>query len=203
MKVSKKVLCIQSSKAIAFSVGEDELLNLYFYIIGGVSVCCDLTVRLAGKFSQANIVGYILAYDMEKIQIATTQIHEGKSSKSHLELRSVIGGSSEVLYKGNIIIQKSADDSQAFEKNISLLVSDKAHSVSKPLLEIMTDNVTCSHGSVTKPVSEEELWYLSTRGVGRTEAVGMLIDGFVGEGARMAPAKYQSLWKKSAEALLR
>ena len=81
-------------------------------------------------------------------------------------------------YEGLIKIEKGAQKSNAYQKNQNLLLSDKAWAESKPYLEILANDVRCTHGATIGQIDREQLYYLSTRGLTEKEASKLLITGF-------------------------
>ena len=81
--------------------------------------------------------------------------------------------------KGKIIIDENCGDSSSFLTERVLLLSDKAKAEAIPDLEIKTDDVQCSHAASISSISEEHLFYLETRGIGREKAEEMVVDGFL------------------------
>ena len=76
-------------------------------------------------------------------------------------------------------IAKQADQSEAFQSNHNLLLSEAAKAETIPMLEILADDVQCKHGASIGPIDEEQLFYLMTRGVPREAAERLVVMGFV------------------------
>jgi len=139
----------------------------------------DLEVIFQGKNSSAEIIGLVRPKPHTNIIIQTKQIHNYPHSKSNLLIRSVIPEGSSVAYIGTIRIEKQARLSDAYQKNETMLLSDTSHIHTSPILEILNHDVKCTHGATVKPISEEELLYLQSRGIARSQAKEMIIQGFV------------------------
>lgn len=120
-------------------------------------------------------------YDMDeekKYTIHTEQIHEAPDSYSDLLLLSVMRDKSSLAFAGKIRIEKKAQKSHAYQKNQNLILSENAFVDSRPILEILADDVFCTHGSTTGPLSKDELLYLEVRGIQRQAAEHLLVEGF-------------------------
>ncbi|MFZ2026094.1 MAG: SufD family Fe-S cluster assembly protein [Microgenomates group bacterium] len=120
-------------------------------------------------------------YDMDKEKkytIHTEQIHIAPGSYSDLFLLSVMKDTSSLAFAGKIRIEKDAQKSHAYQKNQNLILSPDAFVDSRPILEILADDVFCTHGSTTGPLSKEQLLYLQIRGIDRLPAEQLLIEGF-------------------------
>jgi Fe-S cluster assembly protein SufD len=75
-------------------------------------------------------------------------------------------------------VEKKAQKTDAYQRNANLLLSETAYAESKPSLEILANDVRCTHGATVGPVSDEELWYLATRGIPKKQAESLIVEGF-------------------------
>ena len=78
-------------------------------------------------------------------------------------------------------LEKSAQKSHAYLKNQNLIMSDKSFVDSRPFLEILANDVFCTHGSTTGRLNEEQIYYLQTRNLEKKQAEDLLIKGFISE----------------------
>ena len=146
---------------------------VFFSNISGVISC-----RITAEKVELYLIGL---YDMkgkEKYKINTEQIHISPNSFSDLYLLSVAEGSSSLAFSGLIKIEKNAQKSHAYQKNHNLILSKDAFVSSLPTLEILADDVFCTHGSVSGPLPEDQLQYLQMRGLNRVKAKKLAITGF-------------------------
>lgn len=138
--------------------------------------------NISCKVTAQNVKLYMFGlYDLKKKQafkIHTEQIHEVGNSFSELFILSVVDDNSSLLFSGTIRIEKTAQKSHAYQKNQNLILSEDAFVDSRPVLEILADDVFCTHGSTTGPLSEDQIQYIRMRGVGEFEARKLLIEGF-------------------------
>ncbi len=140
-----------------------------------------MTYLLDAHGSDVSITVYILALPGIRMTLRTRQIHMGTHTKSRMTVVGAVGDHASVSYEGAIAISKHAHGADAYEHNTSLLLGDHSEAVSKPILEIQTDDVACSHGSVTNTLSQDQLWYLQTRGVSRKHGIGLILHGLFGD----------------------
>ena len=84
------------------------------------------------------------------------------------------------LYDGGIRVEKEAQKTDAYQRNENLLLSEGAHAQSKPSLEILANDVRCTHGATVGKIPEDQLWYLATRGIGKKRGQGLIVSGFLG-----------------------
>jgi Fe-S cluster assembly protein SufD len=94
------------------------------------------------------------------------------------------------VFNGKIRVRPDAQKTDAKQTNKTLLLSDEAQINTKPQLEILANDVRCTHGATVGQLNEEALFYLRTRGIGLEDARSLLIRAFTGEVVeRMALAK--------------
>jgi Fe-S cluster assembly protein SufD len=92
--------------------------------------------------------------------------------------KGVLTGKSTGVFNGKIFVREDAQKTNAFQQNNNLLLSDRATINSKPQLEIFADDVKCSHGSTVGQLSEESMFYLQSRGIGKAAAKRLLVNAF-------------------------
>ncbi len=109
----------------------------------------------------------------------TKQIHHTGGATSNLLYKNVLGDSATATFAGNIYVAPGAHNTDAYQSNRNLLLSENATVNSLPGLEILADKVRCSHGSASAPVDEEQLFYLLSRGISHENAINLLSCGFV------------------------
>ena len=85
------------------------------------------------------------------------------------------------MFNGRIKVSADAQKTDALQSNKNLLLSDRATVHAQPQLEILADDVRCTHGGTVGQLDPEALFYLQTRGVSRKDAVGLLVQAFAGE----------------------
>lgn len=138
-----------------------------------------LVVRLEAKGATASITGFIIGGGEEKISLHTMQIHGAPETTSDLLIKTVLSDQAKCLYDGGIRVEKNAQKTDAYQRNENLLLCRRAYAESRPSLEILANDVRCTHGSTTGPIDEEQLWYLSGRGIAKAAAEKLIVDGFI------------------------
>lgn len=111
----------------------------------------------------------------------TRQIHSWGKSTSNLLYKNVVDGSATATFAGNIYVAPGAHETDAYQANRNMLLSEDATINSLPGLEILADKVRCSHGSASAPMDEEQLFYLLSRGIPRHDAQMLVADGFLAD----------------------
>lgn len=145
--------------------------------------------NISGKFSfdikvpevDLNIYGLFIGNKKDEFKVETIQRHIAPNSTSNLLIKGVFYDESKFIYQGLIRIEKEAQKSHAYQKNQNLIMSDRSFVDSRPFLEILANDVFCTHGSTTGKLNPDDLYYLQTRGLNQIQAKKLMIDGFIKE----------------------
>ncbi|MCL4200793.1 SufD family Fe-S cluster assembly protein [Patescibacteria group bacterium] len=167
---------IREDYAVAASV---HLTLVYFVSGSGGEINLTPRVHLVGDGSSATVLGLVKGTKSASIQIHTLQHHKAPNTTSNLLIKSVLSDKSECKYDGGIRVDASAQKTDAYQRNENLLLDEHTKAVSSPALEILANDVRCTHGAVVKTLDESELWYLSTRGIDRGVSRSMIAEGFL------------------------
>ncbi len=109
----------------------------------------------------------------------TKQIHHVGKASSNLLYKNVVDDNATATFAGNIYVAPGAHNTDAYQSNRNMLLSEKATVNSLPGLEILADKVRCSHGSASAPMDEEQLFYLLSRGIPKYDAQALVAQGFI------------------------
>ena len=109
----------------------------------------------------------------------TRQLHSCGGCSSNLLYKNVLDDHAAAVFAGNIFVAPGAHDTDAYQSNRNMLLSEDAAVHSLPGLEILADRVRCSHGSASAPMDEEQLFYLLSRGIPRHQAQLLVAQGFL------------------------
>ena len=126
---------------------------------------------LSGKFTfelksegiDLDIFGLFTGEGKDIFNIETIQHHIAPQSQSNLYIKGVFYDESKLIYQGLIRIEKSGQQSHAYQKNANLILSPNAFVDSRPFLEILANDVFCTHGSTTGKLNKEQLLYMRSR----------------------------------------
>ena len=113
--------------------------------------------------------------------LVAQNIHEVGHTTSDMLTKGALDGDARVIYRGMVKICSGARNSNGYQKEETLLLSDHAQADIIPDLVIDNNEVKCSHGATIKRLGEEELFYLRSRGLNKKEAQGKLVEGFFEE----------------------
>lgn len=141
----------------------------------------EYNFKIKASNVKLDILGLYMGKGSDNFELKTNQYHIAPNSTSNLLIKGVFDDSSKFIYQGLIKIEKAGQKSHAYQKNKNLILSEKVYVDSRPFLEILADDVFCTHGSTTGKINEESLFYLKSRGLEQKEAEKLYISGFVQE----------------------
>lgn len=140
-----------------------------------------ISTSLLRPGAQASMNGFVLAGGAQRSDMRTNIHHIAQGCISRQSQKNMIGGRATGIFKGRIRVEQSAQQTDSEQLARTILMTDKARAYAIPSLEIIADDVTCTHGATVSDLSEEELFYLRSRGVDRATARNILMFGFVAE----------------------
>jgi Fe-S cluster assembly protein SufD len=135
-------------------------------------------VALAGADAKAQVNGVMFTEGKQHLSYHTLQHHEAPSCRSDLLYKIALQDRSRTVWRGMIKVDPAAQRTDGYQRADNLMLSDHARSDSIPGLEILADDVRCTHGSTTGRVDDEQIFYARCRGLTRNEAVRMVVAGF-------------------------
>jgi Fe-S cluster assembly protein SufD len=154
---------------------------------GGRRVKLDVGAVLTGAGARSELVGVTLGEGRQHLDHHTVHRHEAGRTWSNLDFKAAVAGRARSTYTGLIRIEEGAAGSEAYQENRNLLLSPRAHADTIPELEILTDEVSCSHGATVAPVDPEHLFYLQSRGLTAPDALRLVVRGFLEDTLRRVP----------------
>ncbi len=163
------------------SVGRDAAIYALTAALGGGQLKSDIITSLKDRGASADIRGVAFGDGDEHFFYNTVQNHDASDTVSNINFRVALNGKAVSSYQGNIRVAISASGTDAFQSNKNLLLSETAKAESIPRLEILTDDVKCSHGATVGPVDKNQLFYLMSRGLSAKEAEEFIVSGFFNE----------------------
>lgn len=141
----------------------------------------EYVVELSGEGASARIIGGWHLKDNDLLTIKLTIIHKVSHTTADTLLKAVVGGNAQADIRGRIVVKKKAQQTESFLREALLLISPQARAVAIPDLEIEANDVHCSHAAAVSRVDEGQLYYLMSRGITRSDAVEMVVAGFLQE----------------------
>ncbi len=151
------------------------------YTVFFENISGDLIFDILSPNVNLNIYGIYVGKKSDEFKVNTIQNHKAPSSTSNLLIKGVFYDSSKFYYRGLIRIEKKAQKSHAYQKNQNLTLSRDCYIDSRPYLEILANDVFCTHGSTTGRLNSEQLFYTKTRGLDNKLSEELLVEGFINE----------------------
>jgi Fe-S cluster assembly protein SufD len=137
--------------------------------------------RLIGEGGRSDLLAVSVAKDQQEFDARTLQDHISPHTASDLLYKNALDDRARCTFGGLIRVEPHAHFTDAYQKVRNLLLSDDAEANSMPGLEILADNVRCTHGATSGQVDEDELFYLRTRGIPVPVAQRLIVTGFLDE----------------------
>jgi Fe-S cluster assembly protein SufD len=138
-----------------------------------------MDTKLAGPGSEARVTGGYAGGPGQHLDYDTTQEHAAPNTNSDLAFRGVLAKGSTAVWRGMIKVDPGAQQTDAFQESRNLLLSPEAHADAIPGLEILADDVRCTHAAAIAQVDKEQLFYLTSRGLDEAGAKTLVIEGFL------------------------
>lgn len=138
-------------------------------------------VVIDGSHSDVQLRGLSLLNQAESVHHKIRMHHKQPNTTSLQQFKNILIDQSKSVFSGLIYVDPIAQKTDAYQRNNNLILSDQAQSISKPELEIFADDVKCSHGSTTGQIDSSLMFYLMSRGVRKSQAIAVLLHGFIDE----------------------
>jgi Fe-S cluster assembly protein SufD len=154
-------------------------LEWLVYALDGRFAKYFIRVDLSGQGATTKMAGLYLPSGKQQIEFNTRQNHNAPDTKSDLLYKGVLLDESKSLFSGMIHVSPEAVKTDGYQANRNLIIGANAHADSLPGLEILADDVRCTHGATVGKIDPSELFYLKSRGLGSREAQQLIIQGFL------------------------
>ena len=163
------------------TVKRDARLSSFAHILGGKLTHYDVAIDLSAPGAKAEITGlYSLSGDQYGESVSVVH-HRASHTFSGQFFKGILDDRAHGLFTGDIDIHPKAQHVEANQLNKNLLLSKKAHALTRPQLNVAAHDVKCSHGATVGELAEEETFYLQSRGVGKKRARHILLKAFADE----------------------
>jgi Fe-S cluster assembly protein SufD len=159
-------------------VERDGSLDWIFGAVGSRLTKNFSTLDLTGPGAQGRMSGFYFADGSQHLDHDTQQNHLAEHTTSDLLYKGALLGKSRSVWQGMIYVAPGAQKTDGYQANRNLVLSKNARADSIPGLEILADDVRCTHGATVGQLEEEPIFYLMTRGLPRREAERLVVDGF-------------------------
>ncbi len=148
------------------------------------------SVILQGDYSEGAFYSVALTHDYMQADTGTKMIHIGKNTKSTIISKGISAGHSSNAYRGQVKIMPSAENARNYSQCDSMLVGDKSSAHTFPYIEVKNKTATLEHEATTSRISEDQIFYLQSRGLNSEKAISMLVNGFCKEVFKELPLEF-------------
>ena len=158
---------------------QDSALHSLDFATGALVSRHDIQVSLAGPGSTVSLDGISAVRDRQVMDAHTLIDHQQPHCTSRQLYKGLLDGHATTVFNGIVRVRPGASGTDGEQMNRSLLLSRDAKANTKPQLEIYNDDVRCTHGATVGQLSDQELFYLESRGIAPAAAREMLAHGFL------------------------
>jgi Fe-S cluster assembly protein SufD len=172
---------------LRMAAGRDSSIHLGEVGLGGALARLHLTMDLNGRGSNGRVSGLYFGDNEQVLDYRAFMNHRAANTSSDMFLKGAVEDEADSVFTGLIRIEPQAQQTNAFQTNRNLVLSDGAEAQSVPNLEILANDVKCGHGSTVGPLDPEQRYYLMSRGLERSRADRLQVRGFFEEAIRRLP----------------
>lgn len=160
-------------------IAQDGLVNWYLGLFGALLSRYRIDYYLNGSGASTNDSEVVFGNNAQSFDIQTNVNHESPATEGRVTEKSILKNKSKSLFKGMIRIKEKASKSNSYLSGRSILLDKDAKSDAIPGLEIFTNDVKATHSASVAQIDEEQIFYLGTRCLNRSEAERIIVEGFV------------------------
>jgi Fe-S cluster assembly protein SufD len=175
---SAKFVSVQVNSTVVAK--DSSALNLALNF-GGRYSRLESVSRMIDSGARSDMLAISVARDEQEFDQRTLQDHQKPDTTSDLLYKNALHDKSRTIFSGLIKVEPGAHRTDAYQKVRNLLLSDDAEANSMPGLEILADDVRCTHGATSGQVEPEELFYLKSRGIDDLASKRLIARGFLNE----------------------
>jgi Fe-S cluster assembly protein SufD len=162
-------------------VARDGALDWVALGFGSAKGKVRMETLLAGPGADAKVTGAYAPHARQHVDFDTTQEHGAPNTTSDLAFRGILADRSSAVWRGMIKVDPGAQQTDAFQVCRNLLLSKRAHADAIPGLEILANDVRCTHAAAVAQIDKEQLFYLRSRGLDQASSTRLVIEGFMAE----------------------
>ena len=175
--LNEKTWVFANERAMVMRDGVLDWVTLGF---GGKNGKVFLETTLAERGANARVTGGYATRGRQHVDFDTRQEHAAEDCISDLAYRGIVGDRSSAVWRGMIKVDPGAQRTDAFQECRNLLLTKKAHADAIPGLEILANDVRCTHAAAIAQLDPDQLFYLRSRGLREESAKRLVIEGFLG-----------------------
>jgi Fe-S cluster assembly protein SufB len=145
---------------------------------------------LQGDDSVGEFYSVALANNRQQADTGTKMIHIGKRTRSTIISKGISAGHGQNAYRGLVRIGKGASEARNYSQCDSLLIGDQCGASTFPYIDVQNSTAQMEHEASTSKISEDQLFYFRSRGIGAEDAVSMIVNGFCKEVFKELPMEF-------------
>ena len=185
-KVFRKVVQNWNEKTVSFQLDttvaeRDAFVKNLAVNIGAERARYENQSRIEGPGAEVKMYSLTVAEENQEFDQRTFQTHNAGNAVSDLLYKNALLNNARTIFSGLIKVAENAQQTDAYQTNRNLLLDPTAEANALPGLEILANDVKCSHGATTGNVDAEELFYMMQRGISKLEAMKLMVFGFFEE----------------------
>lgn len=171
----------RAATAIFARLGRESRLKSFTLTVNGRLTRNEAVVELTGDDASAHLAGACVGEAEFHHDDTVFVTHGAERCESRQVFKKVLKSGAVGVFQGKILVRPGAQKTDGYQISQALLLDEHSQYLAKPELEIYADDVKCSHGSTCGAVDPTALFYLTSRGVPRPEAEGLLVLAFLDE----------------------
>lgn len=156
-------------------------LHWTFGAMGGRTTKTFADIDMDGEGSVGKMSGFYFTDKKQHLDYDSQQNHFKPNTTSDLLFKGALIDESRAVWQGMVYVAPGAFKTDGYQTNRNLILSKKARADSIPGLEILADDVRCSHGATIGKIDEDQIFYLQARGISRLDAEKLIVKGFFEE----------------------
>ena len=145
---------------------------------------------LQGDDSIGEFYSVAVTNNRQQADTGTKMIHVGKNTRSTIVSKGISAGRGQNSYRGLVRIGKGADGARNYSQCDSLLIGDRCGAHTFPYIDVQNSTAQMEHEATTSKISEDQLFYFRSRGIGSEDAVSMIVNGFCKEVFKELPMEF-------------
>lgn len=145
---------------------------------------------LRGEGSRGEFYSIAVSNGYQQVDSGTKMIHLGRNTSSRIISKGIAAGHSDSTYRGLVSAHRKATGARNFTQCDSLLIGDKCGAHTVPYLEAKNASAQFEHEATTSKISDDQLFYVMSRGLSAEEAVALIVNGFVRDVLQQLPMEF-------------
>ncbi|MCW7493273.1 SufD family Fe-S cluster assembly protein [Leptospira sp. 2 VSF19] len=159
----------------------DSHTKYHYYPIGGFRSKLFLDAHLLGKGAEVTVDGVSALGGRNLKDLDMEMFHHADFTTSKISYKAIVTDKSHHIFTGNLIIPPNLKKVTAHQESFNLSLNKKARAEANPKLEVLAEDVSCTHGATVGDIDEEQYFYLLSRGLTPEESKSLLVTAFYGE----------------------